>query len=119
MILKRQPFSPKAIVEGKYSKAKMVDEDEKEYYVLYDEINKEVVDFNFIEQYFKIESIEELKDKEIIKLTGKTSLIIRPKYFPQKRYGEMGPIKTYEGFEIEKQFIRVETFLQLFDLVEE
>ncbi len=119
MNLKRQPFTPKSLCEGKYVKAKMYDAEEKEYFVIYDVMNKEIFPIEFVIQYFKIEFVKKEKKNEVVKLLGKTTIQVRPKYFPQERFGKMGPIKIYEGFEIDKQFIRIETFLSMFDIIED
>jgi len=118
--MRRIVVSPKLLIDHDFVYAKMGDEDDIRE-LIYDTESKEIVSADFVKMFFTIEIKADQEDKieqEII-LHGNTMISFKPKYRPSSRYHGMGPKMSYEGFEYKKEFIQIQTFYKLFDIIEE
>ncbi|MEA1972022.1 MAG: hypothetical protein U9N34_01820 [Candidatus Cloacimonadota bacterium] len=117
--MKRISVIPKQIIEEDFAYGEIVtDEDTRKY--IFDVKLIESVDYDFINNFFDIEILPNQEDKseKAVILHGHTNISFNPRYRPQSRFKKNGPIKTYEGYEYMKEFVRIDTFLKLFEIVE-
>ena len=117
--MKRISVTPKIKIEDNFAFGEIGSGEEIRKYI-FNTVLQESINYDFIESFFRIElkpNQEDKIEKEVI-LHGYTNISFKPRYRPQIRFKKNGPIKSYEGFEYKKEFIRIETFMQLFDIEE-
>lgn len=118
--MKRVTVVPKEKVESGFVYA-VIGKGKNAKQLLYDPEMKETIDYEFINQIFRIEIKQNQEDKpeKDVRLFARKNEKIRVKYRPAERFYGVGPVKSYEGFEYKKEFIQTKTFFKLFDISEE